>query len=183
MIFRSAPARLLLALLLAARAGAAPADDAFAAKQAGDYPRAIALYQELVAAEPANPAHLYQLGTVQGWAGHYDEALATLRRGLAIAPRDTDLRLSYGRVLAWSGHTSWAETVAVITPYWVCIAALLIPYTVGMVAKKPTASSMSIARMSPMRSSGVTVMGSWMRPWMWRFTRATSFTCSRGGML
>ena len=31
--------------------------------------------------------------------------------------------------------------------------------------------------------SGVTVMGSWIRPWMWRFTRATSFTCSLAGML
>lgn len=111
MIFRAAPVRLLLALLLAARAGAAPADDAFAAKQAGDYPRAIALYQELVAAEPGNVAHLYQLGTVQGWAGHYDEALATLRRGLALAPRDTDLRLSHGRVLAWSGQLAQAEAV------------------------------------------------------------------------
>lgn len=28
-----------------------------------------------------------------------------------------------------------AEVLAVITPYWLCIAALLIPYTVGMVAK------------------------------------------------
>ena len=30
---------------------------------------------------------------------------------------------------------------------------------------------------------GATVIGSWMRPWMWRLTRATSFTCSFGGML
>jgi YaiO family outer membrane protein len=102
---------LLLALLVAVRVGAATADEAFAAKQAGDYPRAIALYQELVAAEPDNAAHLYQLGTVQGWAGHYEDALATLRRGVALAPQDMDLRLSYGRVLAWSGQLAQAEAV------------------------------------------------------------------------
>ncbi len=40
-----------------------------------------------------------------------------------------------------------------------------------------------MARTSAMDWLGVTVMGSWMSPWMWRFTRATSFTCSRAGML
>ena len=28
---------------------------------------------------------------------------------------------------------------------------------------------------------GATVIGSWIRPWMWRLTRATSLTCSFGG--
>ncbi|HYC70720.1 MAG TPA: tetratricopeptide repeat protein [Opitutaceae bacterium] len=101
-------ASLLLAL---ARAPGATEPEAFAAKQAGDYPRAIALYRELVAADPDNAGLLFQLGTVQGWAGRYDEALATLERGLALAPRDLDLRLARGRVLAWSGQLGRAEAV------------------------------------------------------------------------
>ena len=35
----------------------------------------------------------------------------------------------------------------------------------------------------PIVIDGATVMGSWIRPWMWRLTRATSFTCSWAGML
>lgn len=106
--------RLLLAtclLLAVLRAGAATAEEAFAAKQAGDYPRAISLYQELLAADPGNTDLLLQLGTVQGWAKRYDDALATLERALALAPRDTDLRMARGRVLAWSGQHARAETV------------------------------------------------------------------------
>lgn len=101
----------VLATLLALRAVSATAEEAFAAKQAGDYPRAIALYQELIAAEPADPAHFFQLGTVQGWAGHYDDALATLKRGLALAPADIDMKLALGRVLAWAGQLAQAESV------------------------------------------------------------------------
>lgn len=100
---------LLLVALPRLAVAIAPAEEAFAAKQAGDYPRAIALYTELVAAEPANAGHYLQLGTVQGWAGRYDEALATLERGLALAPLDTDLRMARGRVLAWSGRFGRAE--------------------------------------------------------------------------
>lgn len=110
---RPRPASLLAALLLlaAAPAGAVTAEEAYAAKLAGDYPRAIALYEQLAAQEPANPAHLFQLGTVQGWAGRYADALRTLERGLALAPLDADLRLAYGRVLAWSGDLGRAEEV------------------------------------------------------------------------
>lgn len=106
--------RLLLALLLVAAANlpAAPTfDEALAVKRSGDHARAIALFQELVAAEPGNAEYLFHLGTVQGWAGRYDEALATFERGLQLAPRDTDLRLGQGRVLAWSGKLARAETI------------------------------------------------------------------------
>lgn len=102
---------LVLLAAAAARAGGATEDEARAARQAGDYPRAIALYEELLAATPGNVSYLFQLGTVQGWAGRYDQALATLERGLALAPADTDLRMARGRVLAWSGQHARAEAV------------------------------------------------------------------------
>lgn len=101
----------LLAGLAAIGASAATEEEARAARQAGDFPRAILLFEELVAADPDNVSFLLQLGTVQGWAGRYDQALATLERGLALAPTDTDLRMARGRVLAWSGQHGRAETV------------------------------------------------------------------------
>lgn len=95
----------------AAAAGPAGAAAAFAAKQAGDYPRAIALYQALVAADPDNVDLLFQLGTVQGWEGRYDEALATFDRALELAPGNVDLQIGRGRVLAWSGQLGRAEAI------------------------------------------------------------------------
>jgi YaiO family outer membrane protein len=105
--------RLLLALLLVAPAAvrAVTPEEAFSAKKSGDYPRAIALYETLLAQEPTNPEYYFQLGTAQGWAGRNADALLTLERGLALAPAHTDLRLAYGRVLAWSGNLTRAESV------------------------------------------------------------------------
>lgn len=109
---RCRTARLLgLTLLLAVAARAATTDEAEAAKRGGDYPRAILLYEQLVAQEPANPAHYFQLGTVLGWSGRYAEALRILDRGLGLAPADPDLRLACARVLAWSGQLARAETM------------------------------------------------------------------------
>ncbi len=100
-----------LACLLAVPVPAVTTGEAYAAKQGGDYPRAIQLYGQLVQQEPANPAHYFQLGTVLGWAGRYDEALRLLERGLELAPDDADLRLACARVLAWSGQLARAETM------------------------------------------------------------------------
>lgn len=102
---------LLLGFAGLAFASAATLEEALAARQAADYPRAIALFSALVEAEPDNAERHLQLGTVQGWAGRYDEALVTLERGLALAPHDLDLRLARGRVLAWSGQLGPAEAV------------------------------------------------------------------------
>ncbi|MBA4138678.1 MAG: hypothetical protein C0518_15340 [Opitutus sp.] len=102
----------LLALFAASVARAAPTlEDALAAKRAGDHARAITLFQQLAAVEPADAEVLYHLGTVQGWAGRYDESLATFERARVLAPRDTDIRLGHGRVLAWSGKLARAETI------------------------------------------------------------------------
>lgn len=99
---------LLLGAMTYARAD--PAQDAYAAKLAGDYPRAIALYQQLVQAEPTKPTHFFQLGTVLGWSGRYAEARSVLERGLALAPSDPDLRLALARIDAWSGQLGRAES-------------------------------------------------------------------------
>jgi len=104
---------LLFALAgMAAAALGATRDEALAAKKAGDHPRAIALFGELLAAAPGDTELLLHLGTVQGWAGRYDDALATYERALALAPADVELRLGYARVLAWSGRLERAQTVA-----------------------------------------------------------------------
>lgn len=105
----------LRVILLASLFGAgiaATRDEALAAKKAGDYARAIALFGELSAAAPADTDLLRELGTVQGWAGRYDEALATYERALALAPADVELRLGQARVLAWSGRLERAQAIA-----------------------------------------------------------------------
>lgn len=91
---------------------ATPADDAAEAKRSGDYPRALALYGQLIAQDPGNAGYYLQLGTVQGWSGRHREAIATLEKGLALAPGDTDLRLAQARAYAWAGELGHAEELA-----------------------------------------------------------------------
>jgi YaiO family outer membrane protein len=91
-------------LLLAAPAYAQnPFEEGMAAKQAGDFRKAIALFEQARAQEPENVTVLLQLGTVQGWSGRYEEALRTYELGLQLQPNDPALRLGRASVLAWSG--------------------------------------------------------------------------------
>ncbi|HEY0946945.1 MAG TPA: tetratricopeptide repeat protein [Opitutaceae bacterium] len=85
--------------------------DALAAKEAGDYPRAIALLEATIAREPVNVDALFHLATVLGWSGRYTESIALFERALALEPRNDDLRLGYARVLAWSGRPDDATRV------------------------------------------------------------------------
>src|SRR5688500_5651538 len=78
-------------------------DDALVAKKAGNFAKAIALFEQARSLEPDNVALLAQLGTVQGWAGRYSDALRTYELGLQLRPNDSDLRLGRASVLAWSG--------------------------------------------------------------------------------
>lgn len=97
-------AALAAGLLISAPAlHASIADDAAAAKKAGDFKKAIALYEQAVALEPTNLELLAQLGTVQGWSGRYDDALRTYEVGLRLEPNDASLRYGRACVLAWSG--------------------------------------------------------------------------------
>jgi YaiO family outer membrane protein len=91
-------------LLLGTPAFAASiADDAMAAKKAGDFPKAITLFEQALKLEPANLTLLGQLATVQGWAGRYDESLRTYEHALQLSPNDANLRLGRASVLAWAG--------------------------------------------------------------------------------
>lgn len=94
-------------LVLTAHA-ASPAEEAAAARTAGNFPKAIALFDQALAQDPVNLTLLGQLGTVQGWAGRYDDALGTFERALRLAPDDAELRLGRARVLAWSGQQELA---------------------------------------------------------------------------
>ena len=100
-----------VALATAVAQPAATFDEALAAKRTGDHARAIALLQELAAAQPEHAEILFHLGTVQGWAGRYEDALVTFERALRLAPSDVDVQLGYGRVLAWSGKHARAEAI------------------------------------------------------------------------
>ncbi len=95
---------LATSLLLGVPAFAANiADDAMAAKQAGDFPKAITLFEQALKLEPSNLTLLGQLATVQGWAGRYDDSLRTYEHALQLSPDDAILRLGRASVLAWAG--------------------------------------------------------------------------------
>lgn len=95
---------LAASLLLGAPALAAGvANDAMAAKKAGDFPKAITLFEQALKLEPANLTLLGQLATVQGWSGRYEDSLRTYEHALKLSPGDTGLRLGRASVLAWAG--------------------------------------------------------------------------------
>ena len=98
---------LLAGLLLAAAplASAAPdrqaADDAF---NAGDNAKALALYEEILAADPNDVHALYVSGKLLSWTKDYDGALARYDRALTREPGNTEVLLERGKVLLWSGR-------------------------------------------------------------------------------
>src|SRR5215207_10490625 len=91
---------LVAGVLMGAPAGSASlAETAAAAKKAGDFKKAIVLFEQALTYEPTNLTLLTQLGTVQGWAGRYDDALRTYAVGLQLTPDNSDLRLGRASVL------------------------------------------------------------------------------------
>lgn len=83
-------------------------EDGLAAKKAGDFKRAIALFEQARGQEPNDVEIIAQLGTVQGWAGRYDDSLRTFAIGLRLSPDNAELRLGRASVLAWSGQREQA---------------------------------------------------------------------------
>jgi YaiO family outer membrane protein len=95
----------------AAAANLAPA---IAAREAGDWTRAIGLLERADRETPGDPTILRLLGTSQAFARRHDEAIATLTRARSIAPRDQDIALALSRAYLWAGRTSAAADLAAI---------------------------------------------------------------------
>lgn len=79
----------------------AAADHAF---DAGETAKALALYDEILAADPANVHALLRSGMLLSWDRKYVEALSRYDRALAREPRNERVLLERGKVLLWSGR-------------------------------------------------------------------------------
>src|SRR5262245_48404041 len=80
-------------------ADTATADAAF---DAGDNPRALALYDEVLAGDPRYVHALIRSGMLLAWDRRFDEALVRYDRALALDPREPKARLERGKVFLWS---------------------------------------------------------------------------------
>ena len=79
----------------------AAADAAF---EAGDTVRALALYDEILAANPGDINALLRSGKLLSWDRKYDEALARYDRALTREPDNSAVLLERAKVLLWSGR-------------------------------------------------------------------------------
>lgn len=75
------------------------ADDAF---DAGDTARALALYNEILAANPGDVNALLRSGKLLSWDRRYDEALERYDRALTREPKNSAIELERAKVLLWS---------------------------------------------------------------------------------
>jgi tetratricopeptide (TPR) repeat protein len=78
--------------------------EARAARRTGDAPRAQRLLEELVSAEPKNPAYWEELGRVRLDSGNSREGIAALERGFALAPNSVSLNEVLGRAQISAGE-------------------------------------------------------------------------------
>jgi Flp pilus assembly protein TadD len=101
--------------LLAGRRAAADTAAADAAFDAGDNTRALALYDEALAANPADVHALVRSGMLLSWERRFEEALARYDRALAIDPKEPKARLERGKVFLWSRR--WPEAREAFTAY------------------------------------------------------------------
>lgn len=87
----------------APRLEAAPDREAAdAAFDAGDTSRALALYDEILAANPGDINALLRSGKLLSWDRRYDEALARYDAALTREPKNSAVELERGKVLLWS---------------------------------------------------------------------------------
>jgi Tfp pilus assembly protein PilF len=119
---RHSPTGLALALLICLAcspcpAGAAPPETSEAraaravrAREAGDYPLAIRILQEVVRVEP-RPEWLGLLAETLAWDKNFEEAERVYRSALKRVPDSRNLELGLARVLAWRGRYPEARVV------------------------------------------------------------------------
>jgi len=84
-------------------------EDGKALHRAGDYTGAIAIYREVVTAEPSHFRALNNLGACHEELDQHSEAEATFRRALEIAPGEAPLHHNLGRLLHLEGRLEDAE--------------------------------------------------------------------------
>ena len=87
---------------LQGKAALVRADSAY---EAGAYPLAQTLYEQIVAQDPS-PASIaiFRLATLRSWDNRLDVSVALYRRYIAQEPRDAEGRIALARTLAWGGH-------------------------------------------------------------------------------
>lgn len=85
---------------------------AIAAREAGDFGRAIALLEQADRAKPDDPTILRLLGTSYAFVRRFDDAVVTLNRARALAPADQDIALALARAQLWSGDVDAATATA-----------------------------------------------------------------------
>src|SRR5256714_5410768 len=90
------------------RATLVRADSAY---QAGAYPLATTLFEQIVSRDQDPPSiAIFRLATLRSWDGRVGEADALYRRYIAKEPRDAEGRIALARTLAWGGH--YGEAIA-----------------------------------------------------------------------
>jgi choline-sulfatase len=86
----------------------------------GEYSKSIALFEQIVAADPMNLDAMLRLATAHSSLGHNREAVEAYRRAQAIAPHSADVRtylgLHYGRTKEWEKAVPLLERVVADDP-------------------------------------------------------------------
>ncbi len=103
----SALHRLLILLLLAGSVRAATMEEANAHFAAGDYAKAAAAYDQLVASDGPTASGFYNLGNTRFKLKDYGPAILAYERAALLSPRDPDIRNNLK--LARSASTAFAD--------------------------------------------------------------------------
>jgi protein O-GlcNAc transferase len=78
--------------------------------QAGQWPQAVSLYQQVLQAQPTHPEALHLLGVCRQQQGSLDDAIALIRQALAYQPWFPDAHFNLGIVLKQAGRLAEAKT-------------------------------------------------------------------------
>ena len=78
--------------------------------QAGQWPQAVSLYQQVLQAQPTHPEALHLLGVCRQQQGSLDDAIALIRQALAHQPWFPDAHFNLGIVLKQAGRLAEAKT-------------------------------------------------------------------------
>ena len=103
----SALHRLLILLLLAGSVRAATMEEANAHFTSGDFAKAAAAYDQLIASEGPTASRLYKLGNARFKLKDYGPAILAYERAALLSPRDPDIQANLK--LARSASTAFAE--------------------------------------------------------------------------